>query len=173
MIPVIIKVSLDGTTSMPLFISGLMLVLIGMAFRMFSAGFFLGRHIVTEIEANFLCASGRFAYIRNPLYIGNMIVGFGIALSLNEWYGYAILALNYTYMYSIIIPYEEAFLEEKFSNSYTKYKAQVRRFLPRLKGYKDCQEVIPNFKLAFLSEKYYLLILLITYVFFYFFFLSV
>ncbi|NQT82824.1 isoprenylcysteine carboxylmethyltransferase family protein [bacterium] len=167
MLLVILKICLHGTTSLLMLIAGALIVASGMGFRIYSAGYLWGRHTVTEVESDFLCASGPFAYIRNPLYLGNFAVGMGVCVSLNEWYAYAIFIAEYAFLYSIIIPYEERFLEEKFGDAYAEYKARTRRFLPRLKGYKGGARVSPNYKSGAASEKYYLVILGMTFILFY------
>ncbi len=171
-IPTGLKLCLHGTTSLLFIIVGLTVMLSGMALRTYSAGYLLGRHTVTKVEADFLCTSGPFAYIRNPLYLGNIIVGIGTCISLNEWFGYPIIILNYIFMYSIIIPFEERFLQEKYGNVFTEYKNHIRRFLPKLRGYRNDAKVRFNIKLGFLSEISYLVILLITFLCFYFLFVK-
>jgi protein-S-isoprenylcysteine O-methyltransferase Ste14 len=158
---IVLKHYLKGTTSIQLILAGVIIVGAGMAFRMYTASYLFGRHIETEIGASFLCSSGPFAYIRNPLYLGNFIIGIGMAVSLNEWYGYAIFFCQYTLVYSFLIPYEERYLLDKFGYVYTDYSTQVRRFLPRLRGYKGQTKVIPKYKLGVLSEKYHVMILVL------------
>ena len=164
---VILKICLHGTTSLLLLIAGSFIAASGMAFRIYSAGYLRGRHIVTEVESDYLCTSGPFAYIRNPLYIGNFAVGMGVCVALNEWYAYAIFVAEYACLYSIIIPYEERFLQEQFGDAYAEYRVRTRRFLPRLKGYKGGARVGPDFNSGAASEKYYLAILIIMFIVFY------
>jgi protein-S-isoprenylcysteine O-methyltransferase Ste14 len=163
---VILKICLHGTTSLPLLITGSLIAASGMAFRVYSAGYLGGRHIVTEVESDYLCTSGPFAHIRNPLYMGNFAVGMGVCVALNEWYAYAIFIAEYACLYSIIIPYEERFLREKFGDAYAEYEARTRRFLPRLKGYKGGARVSPDFTSGAASEKYYIAILIIVFIVF-------
>ena len=59
-----LKFYLKGSTSLFLFATGLIIVAIGIVFRMYCAGYLLGRHIVTKVEAEVLCVSGPFAYLR-------------------------------------------------------------------------------------------------------------
>jgi len=169
-IPIIIKSILHSAASMQMLIAGLIVVAAGIALRIYSAGYLLGRHIVTKVEAEHLCTFGPFAHVRNPLYIGNILIGLGASIALNEWYGYAIILLNYIFMYLFIIPLEESFLQDKFGNDYIEYKNNIRRFVPRLKGYRSDTKVIFSFKKGFLSEKYYITILLINFVSVYFLF---
>lgn len=162
-----LKFYLDGETSLPIFVAGLVIVVIGQSLRTYSAGHLLGRHIVTEIEADFLCTSGPYAFIRNPLYLGNLLVGIGICITLNEWYVYMILVIKYILMYMIIIPYEERFLQEKFGKIYSEYKVNTGSFFPKSKGYKGALEKEPDYKAGFLSEATLNIFLLAVFVFFY------
>ena len=157
---------------MQLILAGMIIVGAGIVFRMYSASYLFGRHIETEIGAEFLCTSGPFAYIRNPLYLGNFIIGLGMAVSLNEWYGYALFFGQYTLVNSFLIPYEERYLFDKFGHVYTDYSTQVRRFLPRLRGYKGQTKVIPKYKLGVLSEKFHLLVLVLAFLIFRFLFVK-
>ncbi len=159
-----LKFFLKGTTSLFLFRIGLIIVVVGIVFRMYCASYLLGRHIVTKIEADFLCVSGPFAHLRNPLYLGNFIICIGVCVSFSEWYGFLIGLGNYIFLYSFIIPYEERFLQEKFGDIYLEYKAYTNRFIPRLTGYKSHTEIFPNYKLGILREMSYLIILVVIFV---------
>jgi len=55
-------------------------------------------------------------------------------------------------VYSLVIPYEERSLQEKFGEVYEEYKAHTGRLLPRLKGYKGDTKVLPNYKAGVLGE---------------------
>jgi protein-S-isoprenylcysteine O-methyltransferase Ste14 len=171
-IGILLKHYLKGTTSIQLILAGIIIVGAGMAFRMHSAGYLFGRHIETEIGASFLCSSGPFAYIRNPLYLGNFVIGIGVAVSLNEWYGYALFFVQYALVYSFLIPYEERYLLEKFGDVYADYSTHVRRFLPKLSSYKGPNKVIPKYKQGILSEKYHMLILVLAFLIFRFLFVK-
>lgn len=171
-LPMVLKFYLHGTTSLLLLIVGAIVAAVGIGFRVYSAGYLWGRHIVTEIESDFLCTSGPFAYIRNPLYLGNFVVGIGLCISLNEWYAYGIFLLEFVYLYSVIIPYEERFLEEKFGNAYAQYKARTGTFLPKRKGHQSGERLLPNYRLGFASEVSYIIILVIAFAIFYFFFVK-
>jgi protein-S-isoprenylcysteine O-methyltransferase Ste14 len=171
-IPTALKLYLHGTTTLLFLIIGLIIVVLGITLRIYSAGYMLGKHIVTTVGADHLCTDGPFAYVRNPLYVGNILVGIGTCISLNEWYGYAIIILHYIVMYIFIIPHEEKFLHNKFGNVYVEYKNNIRRFIPKLQGYRNNVKVIFNLKLGFLSEKYFTVVLLINILIIYFLFVK-
>ncbi len=162
-----LKWALGGRSSLTLLAVGAGVVLLGLLFRVNAAAYLLGRHIVTKIEAEELCISGPFAYVRNPLYIGNFIVGVGCALAFNAWYGWLVFLLEFGLMYSQIIPYEESFLSGKFGPAYNDYKAATRRFLPRLKPYPMCTKTKPLFGKAAWGEKFHALVLAAAFVLLY------
>jgi len=151
-VSIVIKFYLDGTTTLPFFIVGLIIMIVVQASRMYAASFLWGRQAVTKIEADFLCTAGPYAHIRNPLYLGNFLIGIGICIAINEWYAYALFIIGYAFVYSIVIPYEERFLHERFGDVYVEYKAHTGRLMPRLKGYKGGIKVIPNYKAGILGE---------------------
>ena len=64
-----------------------MLTLEGIEFRMHTVIYLLGKHRTTKIEADFLCTSGPFAYIRNPLSLGNFIIGLALSISFKKRHG--------------------------------------------------------------------------------------
>lgn len=74
--------------------------------------------------------SGPYAYTRNPLYLGSMLIAFGFALaSRSVWIGIA-LAVLFTVIYVPVIHSEEAFLRSKFTG-YDEYAQRVPRLIPR------------------------------------------
>ncbi len=171
--PIPFKYLLGGTSTLLLWIAGFVLMLAGITFRAHSAGYLAGAHTTTTVNADYVCTSGPFAYIRNPLYLGNFIIGLSLCIAFNEWYGYLVFALHFISVYSIMIPYEEKFLADKFGEKYTEYRAHVRRFIPRLKPFKGRAPVASNFKLGISSEKYYFLILILIFAILYFLFVGV
>jgi len=151
-VSIVFKFYLNGTTPLSFFIVGVITMVVVQTLRMYSASYLWGKQAVTKPAADFLCTSGPYAYIRNPLYLGNFIIGIGICIAINEWYAYLLFTISYVFVYSIVIPYEERFLQEMFGDVYLEYKAQTGRLIPRLKGYKCDVKVIPNYKAGVLGE---------------------
>jgi len=79
-----------------------------------------------------LVASGPFALIRNPLYVGNitMWVGFALAARL-VWLAPVVLVLL-GLEYHAIVRWEEALLESRLGQAYRDYAARVPRWIPSL-----------------------------------------
>jgi protein-S-isoprenylcysteine O-methyltransferase Ste14 len=78
-----------------------------------------------------LATTGPYAYTRNPLYLGSLILAVGFALSARNWWIGAGLILIFLVIYLPVIRGEEAFLGEHFPE-FAEYTRQVPRLLPRL-----------------------------------------
>jgi protein-S-isoprenylcysteine O-methyltransferase Ste14 len=78
-----------------------------------------------------LVASGPFGRVRNPLYIGNMLIwiGFTISARLLPLLG-PIAALLFV-EYHAIVRWEEKLLESRLGDAYRDYLSKVPRWIPR------------------------------------------
>ena len=79
-----------------------------------------------------LVASGPFAYLRNPLYVGNIALWVGFALTAGlAWLAPVVLVLL-GLEYHAIVRWEESLLESRLGQAYRDYAARVPRWIPRL-----------------------------------------
>jgi len=78
-----------------------------------------------------LATSGPYAYTRNPLYLGSLLIGVGFAVAARSWWVGVALILMFFAIYLPVIRDEEAFLRLKFSE-FEEYARQVPRMLLRL-----------------------------------------
>ncbi len=151
-IAMVIKFYSEGITPLPFFIAGVIVAVITQIFRVYVASFLWGRQAVSQPEAEFLATVGPYAYVRNPMYLGNFIIGLSLCLAINEWYAYLLFTLSYIFVYLLVIPYEEKYLEEKFGKKYAEYKASTKRLVPKLGRCKEGTNVIPDYKAGILGE---------------------
>src|SRR4051794_32520365 len=78
-----------------------------------------------------LAISGPYAYTRNPLYFGSLLIGIGFAIAArSSWIGVLLVAMFFA-IYMPVIRSEEAFLKKKFPE-FDDYAKRVPRMLPRL-----------------------------------------
>lgn len=82
-------------------------------------------------HAERLNTTGMYSITRNPLYLGNFLVGLGFTLVLRQWWLPLLYALAFWLYYERIILAEEAFLLEKFGAAYAEYVARVPVFIPK------------------------------------------
>ena len=77
-----------------------------------------------------LAMSGPYAYTRNPLYLGSIVIAIGFAIAaLSVWIA-VLLFLMFVVIYVPVIRAEEAFLNSKFPE-YRGYSERVPRIIPR------------------------------------------
>jgi protein-S-isoprenylcysteine O-methyltransferase Ste14 len=79
-----------------------------------------------------LVARGLYRFIRNPMYVGVLLVIFGQALWFGSlatlWYGLGISLMFHLF----VILYEEPALRRQFGEPYTRYLNTVPRWIPKL-----------------------------------------
>jgi protein-S-isoprenylcysteine O-methyltransferase Ste14 len=78
-----------------------------------------------------LTTTGPYAYTRNPLYLGSLIVATGFAIAARSWWIAAGMIAILLAVYLPVIRAEETFLRERFPG-FTDYAARVPRLFPRL-----------------------------------------
>ncbi|OQY55821.1 MAG: hypothetical protein DRR08_03915 [Candidatus Parabeggiatoa sp. nov. 2] len=80
-------------------------------------------------ESSTLVTDGVFRITRNPMYLGLVLILFGIALFMGSLIPFVIIPLFIVLMYRMFIKVEEKMLKEKFGELYLKYKNEVRRWI--------------------------------------------
>jgi protein-S-isoprenylcysteine O-methyltransferase Ste14 len=78
-----------------------------------------------------LATSGPYAYTRNPLYLGSLLMGAGFCVAARSWWVGLALVVMFFAIYLPVIGDEEAFLRRTFPE-FEEYARRVPRMLPRL-----------------------------------------
>jgi protein-S-isoprenylcysteine O-methyltransferase Ste14 len=110
-----------------------------------------------RVGGTYLITNGPFAYVRNPLYLGNMIIyaAIGImSLALFPWL--LLVAVLWFYVqYTLIVTREEEYLASTFGAEYAAYCGAVRRFVPRITPYRSLRapEKTVSFREGLASER--------------------
>jgi len=105
---------------------GTLIVLPGILLRALASG-----HVKKNEE---LTTSGPYAYTRNPLYLGSLIMAIGFAVAARSGWVLLVMVLMFFVIYLPVIRAEEVFLRQKFS-AFEEYARQVPRLLPRVTPY--------------------------------------
>jgi protein-S-isoprenylcysteine O-methyltransferase Ste14 len=84
-----------------------------------------------RIETGTLTAAGPYRYVRNPLYLGNLLQAVGIGALGPPPATIIIIVLLSMFLYRLIF-LEERYLREAQGDAYARYCAVVPRMLPRL-----------------------------------------
>jgi protein-S-isoprenylcysteine O-methyltransferase Ste14 len=77
-----------------------------------------------------LVVTGLYRYVRNPMYLGVLLVLLGETLFLQSS-GFLLYVIGWLiFVHLNVILYEEPNLTHKFGDSYKHYRSAVRRWLP-------------------------------------------
>ena len=101
----------------------LVLVLPGLWLRGYAAGYVKKNRELTQ--------TGPYAYTRNPLYLGSMLLAAGFAVALLSWPVALVLAVGFVAIYVPVIASEERFLRATFTD-FDEYCRRVPRLIPRI-----------------------------------------
>ncbi len=83
-----------------------------------------------------LATTGPYAYTRNPLYLGSLLIAIGFAVAARSWWVGVVLVVMFFAIYLPVIRGEEAFLRQKFPE-FEEYAQRVPRMFPRLAPYRS------------------------------------
>jgi protein-S-isoprenylcysteine O-methyltransferase Ste14 len=103
-------------------IAGAVVVVPGLLIRALASGH------VRKNES--LATSGPYAYTRNPLYLGSLLIGLGFCIAARSWWVGVALVVMFVAIYLPVIRDEEAFLRRTFPE-FEEYARRVPRMGPR------------------------------------------
>ncbi len=109
---------------------GLPFIILGQLLRFWAVGC-IRRYRGEKVGAEKLTTWGPYAFVRNPLYVGNGLIGLGWGIMAGFWPAVTFV-LAFILLYVImIVPHEESFLTEKFGEEYLAYRASTGAFFPK------------------------------------------
>lgn len=111
---------------------------LGLGVRVLTIGFTpvgtSGRNTKHQI-ADTLNTTGIYSIVRNPLYLGNFFMGLGVALFADFWWLTLIYILAFTLYYERIIFAEEAYLRNKFGETYMDWADKTPAIIPSVTNF--------------------------------------
>jgi protein-S-isoprenylcysteine O-methyltransferase Ste14 len=112
-----------------LFVSGLLLVMLGEGLRIWATGHLRKNQQVTT--------TGPYAYVKNPLYLGTFLIMLGFCLMANQL---LLMALGIGIFMFYYVPYkkrrESDRLAQRFGQIWVDYDSHVPDYVPRWTPYK-------------------------------------
>jgi protein-S-isoprenylcysteine O-methyltransferase Ste14 len=135
--PIAIVLLVFGRPSVQSALLGVGIALLGELLRIWAVGFSGDTTRADAVTAGQLVTAGPYALMRNPLYLGNVLIAIGFTIAFSGavpasqalWMmGFVLLLL--LLVYGSVIPLEEEYLARSFGTRYTEYTTLVPRFLP-------------------------------------------
>lgn len=129
---------------------GVVFILLGQIFRVSSRGY----KSESSQGGKILIQGGPYSLIRNPMYLGILLIGLGIVLMLFNWWAMIIFLFIFITRYILLIFKEEKKLSQAFPKDYPAYQKQVPRILPSVATLmqKDIRGYLP-LKMAWLKKE--------------------
>ena len=106
----------------PSILVGLAVVAPGIGLRALASG-----HVKKNTE---LTTTGPYAYTRNPLYLGSILIGAGFGIASRSWWIALAIVLLFLAIYVPVIRSEEEYLRSQFPE-FDEFARRVPRLLPR------------------------------------------
>jgi protein-S-isoprenylcysteine O-methyltransferase Ste14 len=116
-------------------IPGAILAVVGAILALACAGVFIsrGRGTPAIFDApRAFVAIGPYKFVRNPMYIGGLMLLIGFGLYERSISILFLALLLFLLVHLFVLFYEEPTLTRKFGSSYQEYRGAVRRWIPRL-----------------------------------------
>jgi protein-S-isoprenylcysteine O-methyltransferase Ste14 len=110
---------------------GAIFAVLGLGLGIFSVWQFrrAGTSVVPGEPSTVLLQTGPYAFTRNPIYIGFVLLYFGLAIVLTSAWMLILLVPVLVVLQRGVVEREEAYLRDKFGEAYRKYEAKVPRWL--------------------------------------------
>lgn len=132
-IPFLVLMLLFASPTPASLASGFCLVLLGEFCRLWGVAIAGSETRTTgAVGGTYLITRGPFSYVRNPLYVGNMLLYGGVGVMSNAlvpWLTAAAI-LYFFFQYSQIVSLEEEYLRKTFPGEFERYCRDVPRFFP-------------------------------------------
>jgi protein-S-isoprenylcysteine O-methyltransferase Ste14 len=122
-------------------IFGIAFILLGQILRASARGY----KAENSKNGHSLIQGGPYTLVRNPMYLGILLIGFGIVWMLLKWWAIVIFLVVFITRYVLLILKEEKKLSAMFPKEYQEYKQMVPRILPSLAAIsqRDVSEYMP------------------------------
>ena len=76
-----------------------------------------------------IISTGIYRITRNPMYVGMALLQIAIGVGLANWWVIILVPIVLAIVYTTAVRHEEHYLQRKFPDEYSRYKASVRRWI--------------------------------------------
>ncbi len=118
----VLLVSILGKYEPMLFVIGGAVAAIGAAVRMWASGY-----VMKNKE---LATNGPYAYVRHPLYVGNILLLFGFSIASSQIWPFVLMAALLWFYYPPTISYEDNKLRDIFGDEWVAWSKNIHALIP-------------------------------------------
>ena len=118
----VLLVSLLGAYDPMLFIIGGAIAAFGELIRMWASGY-----VMKNKE---LATTGPYAYVRHPLYVGNILLLIGFSIASTQWWSFVLMVALLAFYYPPTISYEDNKLRDIFGDEWIAWSKNINALIP-------------------------------------------
>lgn len=118
----VLLVSWLGDTEQNLLIAGAVVASFGEIIRLWASG-----HVKKNKQ---LATDGPYAYVRHPLYVGNILIVIGFSIACNLWWSYVLMVALLLFYYPPTISYEDNKLKKIFGDEWVQWSQNIHALIP-------------------------------------------
>jgi len=118
----VLLVSLLGAYEPMLFFVGGVIAASGEAIRMWASGY-----VMKNKE---LATNGPYAYVRHPLYVGNILLLIGFSIASSQWWSFVLMSALLWFYYPPTISYEDNKLRDIFGEEWEVWAKNIHALIP-------------------------------------------
>jgi protein-S-isoprenylcysteine O-methyltransferase Ste14 len=155
-IPFILWMFIVALPTLVSIFTGLCLLVMGEMIRLWGVSLAGSETRTTgPVGGSVLVTSGPFAYVRNPLYLGTIMIYFGVGIMANTPILAIVALIYFFFQYTMIVSLEEEALVRLFGPEYISYVEAVPRFVPTFKKYggQNANQPLVDWKKGLKSER--------------------
>ena len=115
-----------GHTNSAVFVAGGIIAAVGALIRLWASG---------HVKKNkVLATDGPYAYVRHPLYVGNILILLGFSIASNLWWSYVLMVFLLWFYYPPAISYEDSKLQSIFGEQWENWSKDIHALIPSFKN---------------------------------------
>jgi protein-S-isoprenylcysteine O-methyltransferase Ste14 len=130
----VLVVTLLGAPTLMLLNVGAGLACLGMLVRLAASGFVMKNEV--------LATNGPYAFVRHPLYVGNLLICAGFCFASGVWWSVPFAIATLLLFYPGAIRYEDQKLQRLFPGQWDRWSAETRALIPRFSPYHATGETL-------------------------------
>jgi protein-S-isoprenylcysteine O-methyltransferase Ste14 len=118
----VLLVSLLGQPTKQMLIAGGVVALVGALIRLWASG---------HVKKNkVLATDGPYAYVRHPLYVGNILILVGFSMASMLWWSFPLMIFLILFYYPPAISYEDNKLKNAFGEQWENWSKDIHALIP-------------------------------------------
>lgn len=134
----VLLVSLLGQPNIDMLIAGSAVALVGELIRLWASG---------HVKKNkVLATDGPYAYVRHPLYVGNILILMGFSMASMLWWSYPLMIFLLLFYYPPAISYEDNKLKNFFGEEWENWSKNIHALVPSFSKKEDTEKSDWSFK---------------------------